>query len=68
MYLKPTGVTNTFDVFLHEGWSNWSRVEVKDDGTIVVVKGLPLNSHFLSHIKNMISSIFYSDLRAKRRK
>lgn len=68
MYLKQTGESNTYDVFLGEGWNNWSRVKIKEDGTGVVTKGLHLNHHFLSHIKSVVSTIFYSDLRSKRRK
>lgn len=67
MYLKQVGEVNTFDVFLGEGWNNWSRVKVKDDGEPVVTKGLSLNNHFLSHVKQVISTIFYSDLRKKRK-
>lgn len=69
MFIKPSGVeVNTFDVFLGEGWDNWSRVRVNEDGTVTPVKGLALNSHFLNYVKNSITSIFYSDLRSKRRK
>lgn len=68
MFLKPTGIPNTFDVFLGEGWTNWSRVRINDDGTLAVVKGIQMNHHFLTHIRNTINSLFYPDLRAKRRK
>ena len=68
MYIKTLHETNTYDVFLGVGWTNWSRVLVKLDGTPVVIQGLPLNRHFLNHIGNAIPTIFYSDLRHKRAK
>jgi hypothetical protein len=68
MYLKPAGIPNTFDVFLGVGWDNWSRVQVREDGTVVPIKGISLNSHFRQHVQNIVSSLFYSDLRSKRRK
>ena len=69
MYLKPAGVApNTFDVFLGEGWDNWSRVRVADDGQVVVTAGIQLNNHFRTHVQHVVSSLFYSDLRAKRKK
>lgn len=67
MYLKQTGEVNTYDVFLGEGWLNWSRVVIKDDGKAEVVKGLNLNNHFLTHVQQVVSTIFYSDLRRKKR-
>lgn len=67
MYLKQTGETNTYDVFLGEGWGNWSRVQVQEDGEPKVIKGLFLNSHFLNHIRQAITTIFYSDLRRKKK-
>jgi hypothetical protein len=66
VYIKALNVTNTYDVFLGSGWTNWSRVLVKTDGTPVVIAGIPLNRHFLTHIGNAIATIFYSDLRRKR--
>lgn len=68
MYLKPTGETNTYDVFLGEGWTNWSRVQINQDGTVTQLKGIPLNYHFLKHLQNAVSSIFYGDLRGRKRK
>lgn len=67
MYIKQTAEANTYDVFLGEGWTNWSRVKIKEDGTANVLKGLNLNHHFLSHIQQAISTIFYSDLRSKKK-
>ena len=69
MYLKPCGIApNTFDCFLGEGWDNWSRVRVETDGQVTVIAGIPLKNHFLTHIQHVVPSLFYSDLRAKRRK
>lgn len=68
MYLKQTGEANTYDVFLGEGWLNWSRVKIKDDGGAVVTKGIHLNNNFLNHIQQAVCNIFYSDLRSKRKK
>lgn len=68
MYIKQTGESNTYDVFLGEGWNNWSRCQINPDGTVKVVKGLPLNYHFLKHLQNAVSSIFYGDLRGRKRK
>ena len=68
MYIKPSGEVNTYDVYLGTGWTNWSRVHIKEDGTPVAVKGIQLNHHFLSHLQAMVSTIFYSDLRSKRRR
>lgn len=67
MYLKQAGEVNCYDVFLGEGWLNWSRVQIKPDGGPVVVRGLNLNNHFLSHVQQVVSTIFYSDLRRKRK-
>ena len=69
MYLKPAGTEpNTFDVFLGTGWDNWSRVRIGEDGVPVVTKGLSLNSHFRTHIQHVVSSLFYSDLRTKKKR
>jgi len=69
MYLKPSGTEpNTFDVFLGEGWDNWSRVRIENDGQVSVIGGIQLNNHFRTHIQHVAGSVFYSDLRAKRRK
>ena len=67
MYLKQAGEANCYDVFLGEGWNNWSRVQIKEDGEAQVLKGLLLNSHFLNHIRQAVTTIFYSDLRRKKK-
>ena len=67
MYLKQAGESNTYDVFLGEGWLNWSRVKIKEDGQATVVRGLNLNNHFLNHVQSVVSTIFYSDLRRKKK-
>ena len=68
MYILPAGQPNTFDVFLSTGWDNWCQVRVNDDGTITPIKGIRLAAHFLTHVRNVIGNIFYSDLRSKRKR
>lgn len=68
MFLKQAGQPNTYDVFLGQGWDNWSRVRINQDGTASCIGGISLSPHFLQHAQNRVSSMFYSDLRSKRRK
>ncbi len=44
---------NLFDVFVGQGWGNWSRVKVNKDN-IELVAGLPLSKNTINSLKERL--------------
>ncbi len=44
---------NLFDVFVGQGWLNWSRVKVEKDD-VVLVTGLPLSKTTYKSLKDRL--------------
>lgn len=42
-----------YDVFLYDGWTNWSRVKVQD-GSITVIAGAALTPDVIGQISNFV--------------
>lgn len=44
---------NLFDIFVGQGWTNWSRVKVHKD-TVELVAGLPLSKTVFNTLKERL--------------
>lgn len=42
MHFKPLG-GNKYDVFVGNGWDNWTRIQREHDGSITFVAGNPIS-------------------------
>ncbi len=41
----------TFDVFIGDGWENWSRIQKNKDGSLTHIAGLSLPKFFFKYLQ-----------------